>query len=334
MDLRAFDKNRSVFNEPLSHSLQVRFDTPWDGLDTDLVFDQHFVQQSQKPRLDLSDALPLYLLILPVKSSGYPSYWQGQWDSCLSASSYRRQLESILHHEDAAGQKVSEALSGSMADQAKHNRVNGHGKYTKMTMQPRKRLRVSDGSLNIGRSSAKRLRLSEISPPASPRRQNPAQRESAPSPEPSTIAFDYAASNAHATLQISLIHNQILVNLNHLLTLVAQAEDIEAQLHVHYVEEPITAWDFKCSAIFDDLTEQLEQLQAQARKTCPTLDKLALELRGWTTVWNAYSHNRAETDQTMPECELERYHLTLEKGPLLYWLERGQQPFQMWKHVS
>lgn len=327
MDLQAFDKNRSVSTEPSSRSLQVRLDTPWDDLDTDLVFHQHFVQQGQKPRLDLSGALPLYLSILPIKNSDYLSYWRDHWDSCLSASSYRRQLDSILHYEGAAGQKVSEVLSGSVADQSKYNRVNGRGKYTKMTMQPRKRVRVSDGSLNIGRSSAKRLRLSEISPPASPRTQNPAQRESAPSPEPSTIASDYAASNADATLQISLIHNQILVNLNHLLTLVAQAGDIEAQLQVHYVEEPITAWGFKCSTIFDDLTEQLAQLQEQARKICLTLDKLALGLKGWTTVGNAYSLNRAGTDQPMPECELERYHLTLEKGPLLYWLERGQQPF-------
>lgn len=330
MDLQAPDTNLSIDSKPPDPLFHIQFDTPWDGLDTDFVLNKHFAQESPKPRLKLNGVLSLYLSILPIGSSGHLSYWRDQWDSCQDASSYRRRLQSILHYEDAAGQKVSETVTSSAADRSKQHTVNGLGNYITMTIQPRKRARESDGDQKTGGSPAKRLRLSDISPPTSPRTRNPANRESAPSPEPSTIAFDYATSNADATLQISLTHNQILVNLNHLLTLVAQAEDIEAQLRTHYVEEPITAWDFRSSAIFDNLAGQHARLQERARKLCPTLDKLALELKGWTAIGNAYDHNRAGTNQAMSEAELERHHLTLEKGPLLYWLERGQQSFQIW----
>jgi len=334
MDLQAPATKLSIDNKPPDPLSHVRFDTPWDGMDTDLVLNKQFTQESPTPRLNLHGVLSLYLSILPVGSSGRLSYWRDQWDSCQGASSYRRRLQCILHYEDAAGQKVSEAVTSSAANWSKQNTINRLESYTTMTIQPRKRARESDGDQNTGRSPAKRLRLSDISPSISPRTRTPAKRESAPSPEPSTIAFDYATSNADATLQISLTHNQILVNLNHLLTLVAQAEDIEARLRTHCVEEPTTAWDSRSSAIVDNLAEQLARLQGQARKLCTTLDKLALELKGWTAIGNAYDHNRAETAQAMSEAELERYHLTLEKGPLLYWLERGQQRFQIWKDES
>ena len=118
--------------------------------------------------------------------------------------------------------------------------------------------------------------------------------------------------------------------IQYVLHLVEQAENIESQLHVHYVEEPATSWDFGSSASFDHLAEQLAQIQEQVRKFCLALDKLASELKGWTVRGNLYSSKFTRWDH-YHQVEHEKYWLTLEKGVVKYWAERGQQAIEVWE---
>lgn len=313
--------NLSNNTNPSDPPLDAHLRTPWDDLDTDPVVSRA-QQQNPIPSLSLNDIFPVYLSVLPIGSNGHISHWQDQWNACRSANCYRRHLQAILQYENATAQKVSGAVQTSVPNRPRQNTVDEVGNLITSTIEPRKRARESDADKDDRNSPAKRLRISDISPPPFARTRSSATRDPATSPETRPIAFDYASSNAHITFQVRHTHNHIIAGLDHLLGLVVQAENIEG---------PTTACDFRSSAMSDDLAERLTQLEEQARVFGATLDNLALELKGWTTVGNVYDHNFGRKEQSKPEAELEKYYLTLEKGPLQYWLERGHQAVQIWE---
>ncbi|KAK5956646.1 hypothetical protein OHC33_002132 [Knufia fluminis] len=305
---------------PAQQRTQPSFATPWDGLDLDLFLPKNSIQNNSIPRLRLDNVLSMYLSILPIGPSGLATHWYDKWDACKKASCYHQVLEDILQSENATALKVSEAIKSNAASRPGQKNDNNSDDLKDLTIQPRKRVRIPGEDTPSNEPPAKRLRITDISPSTGKETRPQAGRESAPSPEPNPTSVDYATADADITLQVYHTHNKVIARVNNLLEIVVEAEGIEVQLERNHREEPITAWDFRASAIFDDLAEQLAGLQNQARTFCQTISDLASELK-WLT----------RAGRTSTNAEHEDFFSTLEKGSLQYWLESGSQPFQIWE---